>query len=189
MRNEMLEQEYEMRAKMDLFEEKTRALVKKLHTYSLIEFYHEEDAMVTRIDDLRQSLDDFNIYLPKTQVIIKDIVKAEKEIMVDMRERLNGYIARLNHDFALSNYQHVMTQIKDKTVQDIYKVLGPFDHFKDKEADDELDAMRMMKMEFEERRSGALFRGQVNIETFKPDGMGFKVYPNDAIFEGFFEEG
>ena len=50
------------------------------------------------------SLDNFNIYLPQTQVIIKDVKRAEKDIMVDLRERLNGYVMTLNHDFALSNY-------------------------------------------------------------------------------------
>ena len=46
-----------------------------------------------------------------------------------------------------------------------------------------------MKMEFDIRRSGAKFRGQVNIESHRADGMGFKIYPNDSLFEGFFEEG
>ena len=44
-------------------------------------------------------------------------------------------------------------------------------------------------MEFDSRRSGAKFRGQVHIESHRPDGMGFKIYPNDSLFEGFFEEG
>jgi len=41
MRNDMLKQEYEMREKMDVFENKTKTLVSKLQTYSLVEFYHE----------------------------------------------------------------------------------------------------------------------------------------------------
>ena len=43
MRNDMLSQEYAMRTKMDKFEDRTRALVNQLKTYSLIEFYHEQD--------------------------------------------------------------------------------------------------------------------------------------------------
>jgi len=46
-----------------------------------------------------------------------------------------------------------------------------------------------MVMDFDTRKSGAQYRGQINMETSKPDGMGFKVYPNNSIFEGFFEEG
>ena len=46
-----------------------------------------------------------------------------------------------------------------------------------------------MKPEFEYRRSGAQFRGQISDRSMKPDGIGFKTYPNEAMFEGFFEEG
>ena len=82
-----------------------------------------------------------------------------------------------------------MKEVTDKTVRDIYKVLGPFDHFAGRDPDDDLDSQRMLKTDFETRRSGASYRGQVNIENFRPDGMGFKVYPNNSMFEGFFEEG
>ncbi len=33
-----------------------------------------------------------------------------------------------------------------------------------------------------------MFRGQTNASD-KPDGYGFKVYPNNSIFEGYFTEG
>ena len=66
----MLAQEYEMRAKMDLFERSTKHLVKQLHTYSLVEFYTEEESLKEKIMRLRISLDGFNIYLPQTRVIL-----------------------------------------------------------------------------------------------------------------------
>ncbi len=129
LRNNMLSQEYEMRRKIDMFESRTKALVNKLRTFSLVEFFHDEDKLNENMKILKESLDDFNIYLPATQIIMKDKLRAEKDIMVDMRERLNGYIIKLSHDFALSNYDYVMTEISDKTIRDIYKVLGPFDHY------------------------------------------------------------
>ena len=107
MRNTMLDQEYGLRQKMDAFEVRARSLVSKMQTYSLIEFYHEEDVLMNSVAKLKQGLDDFNTYLPTTQVIMKDKLRAEKDIMVDMRERLNGYIIKLNHSFALSNYNYV----------------------------------------------------------------------------------
>ena len=189
MRNDMLKQEYEMRAKMDLFESQLKSLVTKLQTYSLIEFFHEEKNLGDRIDRLKSSLDDFNIYLPQTQVIMKDEFRATKDIMVDLRERLNGYIIRLNHSFALDNYSYVMKYVSDKTIQDIYKVLGPFDHYAYHEADDDMDTQRLWKKDFEMRRSGAQYRGQINSDNNKPDGLGFKIYPNGSMFEGFYEEG
>ena len=65
--------------------------------------------------------------------------RALKDIMVDIRERLGEYIIKLDHRFALDNYDYVMTSIRDKTVQDIYNVLGPFDHHAHVEADDDMD--------------------------------------------------
>lgn len=49
-------------------------------------------------------------------MIIKDENRAKKDIIVDLRERLAGYIVKLKHDFALDNYNYVMTNIADKTV-------------------------------------------------------------------------
>ena len=80
---------------------------------------------------------------------MKDVLRAEKDILVDLRERLNGYIIRLQHDFAIQNYDYVMNCISDKTVRDIYKVLGPFDHYANRDADDDLDTQRQEKLEFE----------------------------------------
>ena len=76
MRNDMLKQEYEMRAKMDDFEKQTKALVNKLQTFSLIEFFHEQQTLQDHISKLKDSLDDFNIHLPQTQVIMKDELRA-----------------------------------------------------------------------------------------------------------------
>ena len=70
---------------------------------------------------------------------MKDKPRAEKDILVDLRERLNSYIVKLNHDFALKNYDYVTTFIGDKTIQDIYKVLGPFDHYAHHDVDDDMD--------------------------------------------------
>ena len=145
--------------------------------------------MQEQIEKLKDGLDEFNTYLPETQVIMKDEKRAEKDIMVDLRERLNGFIVKLDHKFALTNYDYVMQNIKDKTVKDIYRTLGPFDHYAHVDVDDDMDTQRFFKMDFEQRRSGAMFRGQYNIDSMKPDGFGLKVYANNAMFEGFFEEG
>ena len=161
----MLSQEYTMRDKMDHFETQTKNLIHELGTYSLIEFFHEEDRLEQKIKRLSQSLNDFNMYLPQTKVILQEenAKKALNDITVDVRERLNGYIVKLNHRFGLDNYDYVMNEVSDKTIRDIYKVLGPFDHYAYHDYDDELDAERTMKSEFEYRRSGAKYRGQINI--------------------------
>lgn len=88
---------------------------------------------------------------------------ALENITVDIRERLNSYVVKLNHRFALDNYDYVMNDVSDKTIRDIYKVLGPFDHYAYHDYDDELDAQRVMKNEFDYRRSGTKYRGQINL--------------------------
>lgn len=90
---------------------------------------------------------------------MKDKLRAEKDIMVDMRERMKGYITALDHSFALSNYDYVMTEISDKTIRDIYKVLGPFDHYQHHDCDDDMDTQRTLRTDFDHRRSGAQYRG------------------------------
>jgi len=55
-----------MREKIDVFESRTKALVSKMKTYSLVEFFHEERTLTERVDHLKASLDDFNVYLPQT---------------------------------------------------------------------------------------------------------------------------
>lgn len=80
-----------------------------------------------------------------------------------------------------------MESIKDERVRDVYKSLGPFDHFEHKE--DDLGAARVLRMDFETRKSGASYRGQISLDSAKPDGMGIKIYPNNSVFEGTFNEG
>lgn len=44
-------------------------------------------------------------------------------------------------------------------------------------------------MEFDSRKSGAIYRGQINLESTKADGIGIKIFPNCSIFEGQFCDG
>ena len=120
---------------------------------------------------------------------MKDKTKAQTNINVDLRERINSYIAKVDHSFALSNYDYIIKQVKDKNITNIYKTLGPFDHFQDHEVDDEMDTQRSLRLDWDYRKSGAQFRGQIDLDSGKPDGIGFKVYPNNSIFEGFFSNG
>ena len=48
---------------------------------------------------------------------------------MDLRERINSYIGKVDHTFALANYDHVMNTIVDEKCKDIYRQLGPFDHY------------------------------------------------------------
>jgi hypothetical protein len=50
-----------------------------------------------------------------------------------------------------------MDNIKDERVKDVYRSLGPFDHFEHKEED--FGSARVLKMDFDTRKSGAMYRG------------------------------
>lgn len=58
-----------------------------------------------------------------------DINQLTTQIKVDVRERINQVLERVDHTFGLDNYRYVLEQISDARIKDIYKKLGPFDHF------------------------------------------------------------
>ena len=52
-----------------------------------------------------------------------------------------------------------MRTVKDEKIKDIYRALGPYDHFSDKDPDFELTGDRSLKKDLQLRKSGALYRG------------------------------
>ncbi len=87
----------------------------------------------------------------------------------------------------MENYRYVLDTIPDELVKDVYKKLGPFDHFEFNNKEEEI-GQKNLRLDFDRRKSGALYRGQSNANE-RPDGFGFKVYPNNSIFEGQFTDG
>ena len=190
IRGDLLSEEYKLRNQITTFEKEMKQMTNKLQNYSLIEFYHEESELKQKISSLANGLENFALYLPKARVICKDLPKAMTQIKVDLRERINSYVEKIDHSFALDNYKYVINNIEDPVIKDIYRQLGPFDHFEYRDPDEmEMDAQRSLRLDFDTRRSGAKYRGQQNEQSCRPDGYGFKVYPNNALFEGFFAEG
>ena len=68
----------------------------------------------------------------------------------------------MDHSFGLDNYQYVLGNINDELIKDIYRKLGPFDHFvNDLVTEDEnAQQTRTLRLDFDQRKSGAMFRGQ-----------------------------
>jgi G3E family GTPase len=144
---------------MSTFEHLTRKVVGNMKKYSLIEFYHEQSDLEQRLKELSSNLEQFNCYLPNTVVVIPDPKKAKNDILVDLRERINSFIQKVDHDFGLKNYQHIIANVKDERVKDIYRTLGPFDHFEHYDRENEVESDRALNMDFQVRRSGAQYRG------------------------------
>ena len=61
---------------------------------------------------------------------------AKNNIKVDIKERIYSFIEKIDHSFGLENYHYVLENINDDLVKDVYKKLGPFDHFQFKEEKD-----------------------------------------------------
>ena len=145
---------------METFERDLRNLTKNLHQYSLIEFYHEEMDIKRKIYRMQEGLDRYGLYLPQSRVIEHDLPKIQMQIKVDLKERLSSFIERIDHSFALENYKFVVNGLENEKIKDIYKKLGPFDHWENRDPDEsEADAQRNLRLDFEERRSGTRYRG------------------------------
>ena len=166
----------------------------KMQSMSLVEFYYDEKECKDKIAHLSKSLDSFAMYLPncrrKPAAKETDFDKAKTQIKNDLKERVAQYLEKCDHSFAMSNFEYTQHDIEDEVIRDIYQKLGPFDHYAHREEGVEGDTeQKSLRLDFDERKSGALYRGQMNEASGKPDGFGFKVYPNNSVFEGFFVEG
>lgn len=121
---------------MERFEQDLKDLVSQLSKYSLLEFYHDQNEIKSSISRLSSSLEEFTLYLPNSRLLIEDMTVAKNNIKVDIKERIYSFIEKIDHSFGLENYHYVLENINDDLVKDVYKKLGPFDHFQFKEEKD-----------------------------------------------------
>lgn len=103
-----------------------------------------------------------------------------------------------DHNFTLENYEYITKTLENDSISRIYRKLGPFDYYQDSIPGMSLEELtggsitneqRSIVEHFDKRKSGAMYRGEINQNTGKPDGKGIKVYPNGSIYEGYFSEG
>lgn len=85
---------------------------------------------------MSEVFEDFSLYLPTARVTCKDMPRAQTQIKIDLRERIFSYIEKIDHSFALANYQYIMKNVTDKVVKDVYRKLGPFDHFENRDPEE-----------------------------------------------------
>jgi len=86
--------------------------------------------------------------LPEWRLKVDDIGVVATQIKIDVRERINQVLERMDHTFGLENYRYVLEQISDEKVRDIYKKLGPFDHFAYSNVGDE-SVQKNMRIDFD----------------------------------------
>lgn len=124
---------------------------------------------------------------------VDDMALALNQIKVDIKERLNSFFKETDHTFALTNYEYLTKTPQSEEITRIYKMLGPFDFFapgaKIDVDDTAANEAKAVIETFDKRRSGALFRGEVNSQTNKPEGKGIKIFSNGSVYEGYFQDG
>ena len=98
------------------------------------------------------------MYLPQWRLNVEDPEQAASQIKVDLRERINSFVEKIDHSFGLENYRYVIDTIPDELVKDVYKKLGPFDHFEFNNKEEEI-GQKNLRLDFDRRKSGALYRG------------------------------
>ena len=64
LRSKLLKEEYEYLSKMNSLETRLKSLVGNLKRYSVMDFYHEEADLKLQMNEFKDDLDSFNIYLP-----------------------------------------------------------------------------------------------------------------------------
>jgi hypothetical protein len=62
---------------------------------------------------MAEVFEDFSLYLPTARVTCKDMPRAQTQIKIDLRERIFSYIEKIDHSFALANYQYIMKNVSD----------------------------------------------------------------------------
>lgn len=97
-------------------------------------------------------------------------------------------IRETNHSLALENYDYITNVHENVEIARIYKQLGPFDFYLEK-IEEDLAEQKAMIAKFDKRKTGTLFRGEINTISGKPDGRGIKIFSNGSLYEGYFADG
>lgn len=172
---------------MDYYEKSIKDMLSDVKQYNYIEFWYEKDKIIHQCKDIKRDLEKFNIYLPKFQVNMADVTLAMNQIKIDLKDKINSYIKPTEHSFCLENYDYIINTHMNNEILQIYKQLGPFDFYTEV-IEEDLEEKSMID-KFDKRKSGALYRGEIGSQSGKPDGRGFKVFPNGSIYEGWFTDG
>jgi|TARA_B110000285_G_C15022603_1_gene562397 hypothetical protein len=155
--------------------------------------------MLDEINAMKAGVNSFSIYQPAFELRVPDLVEETKKIKEDLKLKLDKYLLPIDNSFALENFTYATKELGNEHIKHIYELLGPFDYSKWKDealenqsaklSDDDDEERRMPQEDFEKRRSGASYRGDVLSVNRRPDGKGFKVFGGNSLYEGTFHEG
>ena len=203
LREQVLKDELHISRIIEKYDADLKHLCHVCCSFSNIEAYVEMDSFKRKAQELKRNLENFEIYLPSYQVTPRTYAKSEEEfskvITNQLKESFMAHMTKLDQSFAISNYNYILTQTESNHLKQTYQLLGPlnykvnesleFESSFDLKLKEELLLERRMLKEFEERKSKAMYRGEVNQETWKPDGKGIKIFKGKSLFEGYFSDG
>lgn len=177
----------------------------------MIDFFLERGTLDAKLKDLSDRLESFGTYVPQYKLSggfssthsKEEIELTAKGIKEQFEKDIMANIQKVDSDFALKNYEYVLKKMQGNHLAQVYEKMGPlnffvFDKYElpdfwlEQEKENELKKMmdeRFMQKELKERKSGAIYRGEIFIATGKPDGRGFKVFNGQSLYEGWFDGG
>jgi len=164
--------------------------------------------MIQDIERMKKNINKFSIYNPCYSIKKGEDYRSLKDkIQTDLRTKLEGLVVEVDNRFSIENFDYVTTELGSEKIKEIYQLLGPFnyaDYQENKEDEGDAEAAasgkgsayggfdeqtRVPCYEYEKRKSGAMYRGDVLSESNKPDGQGIKIFNGTSLYEGYFAEG
>ena len=192
VRKESLKQEYLIRGQLEHFETVMKKLLNKAQGLSMVEFFHEQHEIKDQVLKLKSMIDHFATYIPAVQLKMpedpNDFQQYTENIIGDLKLKLATNLIEMDNSFSLDNFSYATIEMSNDKIAEIYKMLGPFDYSQYEEVEDEESVVpsdassnvgedkRETQHYWDSRKSGAQYRGDINIDTKRPDGKGFKVF-------------
>ena len=186
------------------FEDQIKRFLTRTQSLTTVEFFNEQHEIKDEINKMKREVNFLNNYMPKVKLRVEDYGETIKKIQEDLKLKLDKYLEKVDSTFALENYDYLTKELENPKLKSVYELMGPFDFHQFKEEEDEnqedesstrqtaegeTPQKRDLQVHFEPRRSGALYRGEVNLEKNRPDGKGFKIFNKRSTYEGYFKNG
>lgn len=119
----VLQEEYNLRDRMDNFEHNMKKLLQRTHTYGLTEFFTEKDQIVKEIDQMKHEINSFSHYCPSYTLSFSE--EDDAEIIIDrlkteLKTKLEKNLVEISTDFSLNNFNYVTKELGQQRLTDIY---------------------------------------------------------------------
>ncbi len=164
-----------------------------MYSYDAKSLYFAKDLIGQLETQITEKLEFYNVYMPKHKLVkVEELEATYESIRGEIKEALEPHIIKIDQEFAVVNYKYAIDQISHDGINQIYKILGPFDFYTTGEMskdDEEGDLKFIMQESFRvSQASKNKYRGEVHPETNHAEGRGFKVFGTGGLYEGYFDD-